>query len=59
MRQRDSLQQERAVLVHNISCLFKTAQLEIERKDAEIKDLRARVAAQQLPPPPPLPPEEF
>ena len=56
MRQRDSLQQERAVLVRNISCLFKTAQLEIERKDAEIRDLRARVAAQQLPPPPPLPP---
>ena len=44
------------MLVRNISCLFKTAQLEIERKDAEIKDLRKRVAAQQLPPPPPLPP---
>ncbi len=51
--QRDALQKERAVLVRNISCLFKTAQLEIERKDGEIKDLRARVAAQQLPPPPP------
>lgn len=54
--QRDDLRKERAVLVHNISSLFRTAQEELERKDAEIKDLRARVAVQPLPPPPRLPP---
>ena len=40
--QRDSLTQENAVLRTNISSLFRTAQLEIERKTAEIAGLRRR-----------------
>lgn len=38
----ETLRIEKAVLCTNISSLYKTAQLEIERKDAEIKELRAR-----------------
>lgn len=34
------LSQERETLVRNISCLFKTAQMEIQRKDAELRQLR-------------------
>ncbi|KAL6769596.1 hypothetical protein ACKKBG_A31635 [Auxenochlorella protothecoides x Auxenochlorella symbiontica] len=34
--------QERDALLHNISVLYKTAKLEIARKDAEIKELRSR-----------------
>ncbi len=34
------MQREKNVLCTNISCLFKTAQLEIGRKDAEIEQLR-------------------
>ena len=36
------LMKERETLVRNISCLFKTAQLEIQRKDTELKQLRDR-----------------
>lgn len=36
------LLKERETLVRNISCLFKTAQLEIQRKDSELKQLRDR-----------------
>ncbi|DBA76549.1 TPA: hypothetical protein ACH3X2_008605 [Trebouxia sp. C0005] len=36
------LSKERETLVRNISCLFKTAQMEIQRKDAELKQLRER-----------------
>lgn len=42
--QNKKLAEANQVLVRNISCLFKTAQLEVERKDAEIKDLRQREA---------------
>lgn len=35
--------QERDALLHNISVLYKTAKLEIARKDAEIKELRSRL----------------
>lgn len=38
--QTDTLRLEKAVLCTNISSLYKTARLEIERKDAEIKSLR-------------------
>jgi hypothetical protein len=38
--QADTLRTEKAVLCTNISSLYKTARLEIERKDAEIKSLR-------------------
>ena len=58
--QRDQLQQERETLVRNISCLFKTAQLELERKEGELRELRrdkivgaARPQELPLPPPPP------
>ncbi|GBG60583.1 hypothetical protein CBR_g8605 [Chara braunii] len=34
------LKQERTVLVNNLSSIFKTAQLEIKRKDMFIKELR-------------------
>jgi hypothetical protein len=40
--QRDSLAQENAVLRTNISSLFRTAQLEMQRKTAEIAELRRR-----------------
>jgi len=33
------------VLARNISCLFKTAQVEIQRKDRTISDLRSQKAA--------------
>ena len=38
--QRDNLQSERDVLLKNISCLFTTARLELERKNAELIELR-------------------
>ena len=41
----DRLAKEREVLVRNISCLFKTAQLEIQRKDTELRHLRERIAS--------------
>lgn len=40
LKQRDRLKEERGVLVRNISCLFKTAKLELDRKSAEISELR-------------------
>lgn len=40
------LVKERETLVRNISCLFKTAQLEIQRKDSELKQLRDRLSDQ-------------
>ncbi|KAK9865645.1 hypothetical protein WJX84_004069 [Apatococcus fuscideae] len=45
-QERDQLTEEKTILSRNISCLFKTAQLEIDRKDAEIKKMRARLAQQ-------------
>ena len=42
MPQRDSLAQENTVLKTNISSLFRTAQLEMQRKQAEIAELRRR-----------------
>ena len=47
------------VLVRNLSTIFKTAQVEIARKDAEIVRLREALAAatsMRAPPPPPPPP---
>lgn len=38
----DRLKESNKVLEYNISSLFNTAKLEIERKDAEIKSLRER-----------------
>lgn len=37
----ETLRDEKSVLCTNVSSLYKTAQLEIERKDAEIQRLRA------------------
>eukprot|EP00041_Stephanoeca_diplocostata_P029521 m.874026 g.874026 ORF g.874026 m.874026 type:complete len:138 (-) comp23573_c0_seq5:3684-4097(-) len=37
----DVLKTQNAALKRNISCLFKTAKLEMDRKDAEIQRLRA------------------
>ncbi|XP_024384582.1 uncharacterized protein [Physcomitrium patens] len=36
----EALQQDKAVLIRNISCLFKTAQMELARKDKQMKELR-------------------
>lgn len=41
-----NLTKERETLVRNISCLFKTAQLEIQRKDSELKQLKDRLSDQ-------------
>lgn len=38
--QRDELQAERTILVRNMSCIFKTAQLELQRKDEQLRELR-------------------
>ena len=40
--QRDELQKDKGTLLRNISCLFKTAQLELERKEGELRELRRR-----------------
>mmetsp|Transcript_38116 Transcript_38116/g.84935 ORF Transcript_38116/g.84935 Transcript_38116/m.84935 type:complete len:287 (+) Transcript_38116:98-958(+) len=55
-----NLESERAVLVRNISCLYKTAVMELERKTGELKSLRNELdqskrlsngePAKQLPP---------
>lgn len=37
-----ALQKQNAVLITNISSLYKTAQLELERKNQEIAELRSR-----------------
>ena len=39
------LAEQNEVLARNISCLFKTAQAEIQRKDRTIGDLRSQKAA--------------
>ncbi|KAH9330128.1 hypothetical protein KI387_002236, partial [Taxus chinensis] len=39
-KQNDSLQRDKDVLIRNISCLFKTAQMEIARKNKQINELR-------------------
>ncbi|KAG0565622.1 hypothetical protein KC19_7G001800 [Ceratodon purpureus] len=36
----EALQQDKAVLTRNISCLFKTAQMELARKDKQMTELR-------------------
>jgi len=36
----EKLQKENQILRRNLSCVFRTAQLEIERKDAELKRLK-------------------
>lgn len=46
LMQQARLVKERETLVRNISCLFKTAQLEIQRKDSELKQLRDRLSDQ-------------
>lgn len=43
------LRSENEIFERNISCLFKTAQLEIKRKVNEIQRLRNELARQQLP----------
>ena len=45
--QRNELRRENAVLIRNISCIFKTARMELDRKDQELHKLR------QPPGPPP------
>lgn len=42
--QRDELRGERETLVRNISCIFRTAQLELQRKDDQVKDLMRTMA---------------
>lgn len=54
--QRDELQKERDILVRNISCLFKTAQLELQRKEEELRELRTGPGGGSMPLPPPPPP---
>ena len=44
MLQNEELEQQRSTLATNISSLYKTAKLELQRKDAEIKELRERWA---------------
>jgi hypothetical protein len=39
------MQTLKKTLTNNISSLFNTAKLEIERKDVEIKDLRGKIAS--------------
>jgi uncharacterized coiled-coil protein SlyX len=46
-REGDALKRDKEVLLTNISSLFNTAKLEIERKDNEIKELRERLARAQ------------
>ncbi|KAK9909567.1 hypothetical protein WJX75_004212 [Coccomyxa subellipsoidea] len=41
--ERDELREERETLVRNISCIFRTAQLELQRKDDQLMELRQRV----------------
>ncbi|GAB4816675.1 hypothetical protein N2152v2_003721 [Parachlorella kessleri] len=41
-QQNEELEQQRSTLATNISSLYKTAKLELQRKDAEIKELRDR-----------------
>ncbi|GLJ17208.1 hypothetical protein SUGI_0298030 [Cryptomeria japonica] len=43
-KQNHSLQRDKDVLIRNISCLFKTAQMEIARKNKQINDLRKEVS---------------
>ena len=45
MVQRDKLAEENAVLLTNISSLFKTAQMELDRKAKENAELRQKCAA--------------
>lgn len=42
-KENESLQKEKDILAYNISSLFNTAKMEIERKDNEIKDLREQL----------------
>ncbi|KAK9817221.1 hypothetical protein WJX72_011235 [[Myrmecia] bisecta] len=42
--ERQALADERVILVKNMSCLFKTAQLEIGRKDEVLRELRKKEA---------------
>ncbi|BDA42727.1 hypothetical protein COCOBI_03-6200 [Coccomyxa sp. Obi] len=42
--ERDELREERETLVRNISCIFRTAQLELQRKDDQLKELRQSAA---------------
>jgi len=42
--QHNTLTNERKVLVRNISTIYRTAVLELERKSAEIKGLRSQLA---------------
>ncbi|KAJ7561256.1 hypothetical protein O6H91_03G020400 [Diphasiastrum complanatum] len=42
-KQVESTELEKNVLIRNISCLFKTAQLEVARKDKQIQKLQAEV----------------
>jgi len=43
--QRDKLLEQNNVLIKNISCLYTTAKLELERKDGEIKRLQEEYGA--------------
>ncbi|KYR00547.1 hypothetical protein DLAC_02561 [Tieghemostelium lacteum] len=42
-KDKEQLQKINEILMKNISCLFKTAQLEIQRKDKEIDNLRDQI----------------
>jgi hypothetical protein len=43
-KQNNSLQEEKDILICNISCLFKTAQMEIGRKNKQINELRQEIS---------------
>ena len=43
-----ALEEENKQLVRNISCLFKTAQAEIYRKDSEIQKLRQQLRQSEI-----------
>ena len=45
MLQRDKLAEDNAVLTTNISSLFKTARMEVDRKTKEIGELRQKCAS--------------
>lgn len=44
VKQKEALQRDKSVLIRNISCLFKTAQMEIARKDKQIRELHDEYA---------------
>jgi len=47
-KKNEILSKENEILKRNISCIFRTAQLEIARKDKQIKELRESLEKLQV-----------